>query len=81
MLRTGVYLGSGCESRFCIENLGILAMEHDPKTQRFADAIQALVMRFSDRKIVAVANAASDASRERASLVDLQTDSVALREC
>jgi hypothetical protein len=50
MLRTGVYLGSGCENRFCIENLGILAMEHDPKRQRFADAIQALVMRFSDRK-------------------------------
>jgi hypothetical protein len=38
-------------------------------------------VRFRDRKIVAGANAAADASSKRASLVDLHTDSVAFREC
>ena len=38
-------------------------------------------VRFSDRKIVAGADAIADASPERASLVDHQTDSVAHREC
>ena len=38
-------------------------------------------LRFRDRKIVAGATDAADASPERASLVDLHTDSVAFREC
>lgn len=104
--------------RVCVGKIGILSMEHDPKSDpkqlvevipTFAN-VQSLRthpsatctragwsmdfrgagglyvaeiprVRFGDREIVAGANAVVDASPERASLVDLQTDRVAYREC